>query len=132
MTEKSQCWHPARKALAPYGTLVRVENRLEAGFPDVLYCLLGVSGLVECKVDLGSLSLDQVIWAERWGRAGGLCWLLWRHPAGWALFDHIGVRSVHRGTSPREVAELWTQSRSFPTTEALERLAPRRLRYPAA
>jgi hypothetical protein len=129
MSEKSQCWQPAREALSPYGVLVRVENALGSGHPDALYCLLGVAGLVECKVDLGTLSLDQVLWAESWQSAGGLSWTLWRHPRGWALLDAAGMRRVYQSSfEPREVAKLWTDSKRFPTSLVLGHLAPVLLR----
>lgn len=135
MRESSQCWDPTRKALSPYGALIRVENMLGSGHPDVLYCLLGVAGLMECKVDLGTLSLNQVIWAETWSAARGLSWMLWRHEKGWALFNAFGMRSVFsRVSDPREVAVLWTDNKLFPTRLMLCHLAPpclrRHLTYP--
>lgn len=70
---------------APTATAHRVENGLEAGFPDAMYCIDGATGFVECKwndtfpVRLatpvfsrdGSLRTAQIVWWTQFGRAGG-------------------------------------------------------------
>lgn len=79
-------WRKLRAALAPYGRLERVENRVRKSTPDVFYALRGagcsVSGWLELKylekfparaatpVRLRSLTLDQVLWHEEWSQAG--------------------------------------------------------------
>lgn len=116
-----------RRALAPYGCLHRVENILGAGSPDVDYTLLGVSGKVELKHDLATLSLDQVIFAEAWSRppGRGLWHLVWRHPTGWAIYSATGARLLYsKEVTPQEAALLWTETLSFPTRRTLDLLAP--------
>ncbi len=49
MPLESHAWSTARGHLAPFGVLERVENGVSLGFPDTVYCLVGVSGLLEMK-----------------------------------------------------------------------------------
>ena len=72
MTERA-LWRTVRTALAPYGSLVRIENKVELGTPDVLYCLRGVTGLLELKqindCSSGRTSMRQ--WRREPDRFGG-------------------------------------------------------------
>lgn len=133
MIREASAYGAMRAALAPYGVLERVENRLSAGTPDLAYALLGVTGWVELKVDLGSLALEQVLFAERWAApigpyAGGLYHLVWRHRRGWAALDAAGARAVYAAHAKQQVARekalLWTDTTPFPTAAALTLLAP--------
>ncbi len=47
MTETTQVWRIFREYLGPFGHLVRIENSVEKGTPDVNYCLRGGEGWVE-------------------------------------------------------------------------------------
>ena len=130
MTEAAS-WTTWRRHLAPYGQLLRVENALMAGFPDVLYCLRGRSGLLELKTDLASLTLEQVLLGEAWTAAGGAWWLGYRGQAGahkgvWALFDARGARLAYSKMllPVSAAARLWTTG-AFPLQDVLDLLAPR-------
>lgn len=135
MTTEARAWGTVRVALSPYGTLERVENRLSSGTPDVDYAMLGVSGKIELKVDLTTLKIEQVLFAERWTRrpANGLCHLIWRHKEGWAIFAPDGIRAIYTARyRAQEVARLWTDTKPFPTMAALALLAPAGLRWTSA
>lgn len=131
MTLESNAWAAVRRALAPYGRLVRVENRVEAGTPDVAYCLLGVSGWLELKSGAG-LEAEQLLWAEEWSRAGGLWHLLRRGrrggagtPLGWALYDVGAARRLYEGLT---IGNGWAWMDRLEPATLLEALAPRALR----
>ena len=124
MTEAHD-WSTVRQALSPFGMMVRVENKLGKGTPDLAYCLRRVSGWLELKHDLSSLTLDQVMFAEGWAAAGGLAFMLWRRPGGWAIFNAAGMRALYSKTPAQESAILW-ESGPFPLKAVLTILAPRR------
>lgn len=76
-----------RPAFAPYGDLVRIENRVGSGTPDVNYCLLRVEGWIELKKTywpkkdntkllLPHFTDKQLRWHERRHKAGGRTSLL--------------------------------------------------------
>lgn len=134
MTSERALWVRARRALAPYGRLVRVENRAEPGTPDVAYCLLGVEGWLELKEDplpkpgapikLRELTLGQVLWAEAWHAAGGRAWLLAQLGRSYALLTPGEVRAAWNGalTAPERWWPRWD------TAGVLAALAPREAR----
>lgn len=86
MTERNS-WKALRERLRPFGKVVRVENVVGPGTPDVCYCLRGVTGWLEMKhankwparettpLVIPSLTLDQVLWMKEWEQAGGTAWL---------------------------------------------------------
>lgn len=91
MSSERALWNLVRERLAPFGRLERIENRLGVGFPDVLYCLRGVTGLLELKHEpwwsndrmagpvlrsVRSLKPEQVAWGQRWHAAGGHVYML--------------------------------------------------------
>jgi len=94
MSSERSLWNQVRDKLSPFGKLKRVENRVDLGFPDVVYNLAlrkspPVTGFLELKyehawptrrdtpVRIESLKLEQVRWMEDWvdeGRGHG--WFL--------------------------------------------------------
>lgn len=94
MSQESALWKTMHKALATYGHLDRVENRVGVGMPDVAYLLRrspvaqAVAGWVELKYEpawprraatpvvFKKLTLDQVTWLEDYATLGGRAYLL--------------------------------------------------------
>ena len=122
MPRESHAWAVAREALAPFGVLHRVENPIVIGFPDALYCLFGVSGLIESKATVGTLKLEQVLWAEEWSAAGGLVFTLLRADGIWFLYDATGTRQLYDKVA--EPVPLVRAAGTFPLKEMLRHLAP--------
>lgn len=120
MPRESNAWAYARDRLSPFGVLVRVENSIAVGFPDVVYSLFGVAGLIEAKATAASLTLEQVLFAEGWLAAGGLCHTLLRADREWFLLDPPGTRRLFERTDPRPIV----RARDFPLKELLRALAP--------
>lgn len=120
MPRESSSWAVARDHLAPFGVLERVENGVSLGFPDTVYVLIGVSGLLEMKGTVESLKLEQVLFAERWERAGGLCHTLLHADRTWFLYDAAGTRRLYERKDPLPLV----RSGSFPLKEILRFLAP--------
>jgi len=122
MPRESHAWATARDELSPFGKLCRVENPLITGYPDVTYCLFGVTGMIETKATVETLKLEQVLFAEEWSRAGGLVFTLLRADAIWFLYDPVGTRQLYeRATEPKALVR---SPGSFPLREVLRRLAP--------
>lgn len=119
---ESNAWAATRDHLAPFGMLVRVENRVLVGFPDVLYVLRGVTGLLEMKADLTSLTLEQVLFGEGWTREKGLWHLLLHDASGWRLWDAAGARAIYESGDPEP---LVTSGSRFPLKFILQHLSPR-------
>ena len=133
MTRESDFWATVRRALTPYGRVVRIESGSTAsGIPDVSYCLLGHAGWLELKqvaewpkrattpLRIDHLTLEQVLFLEQWaafparGRAHGL----FRVANDVLLLDAATVRCVFDRTITR--ADLLTQATvhgtgTFPT-----------------
>lgn len=122
MPKESHAWAVARDALAPFGELDRIENVIATGFPDVLYCLFRVTGLIETKATAATLKLEQVLFAERWAAAGGLVFTLLRADAIWFLYDAAGTRRLY-GRAP-DPGPLVRATGAFPLKEVLRHLAP--------
>lgn len=89
---ETKLWQATKAHLGPFGSMVRIENKLETGVPDVNFALTHpptgktVSGWMELKrldnwpvrggmVNIPHLTLDQVKWAESWR---GLSFMLLR------------------------------------------------------
>lgn len=121
MAREASAWDAARGHLAPFGVLERVENGVSLGFPDTVYVLVGVSGLIEMKATAESLTLDQVLFAERWTRAGGLCHTLLRADRTWFLYDASGTRRLYERAVP---GPLVRAEGAFPLKDILRYLAP--------
>lgn len=115
-------WDTARAALAPFGQLIRIESPLTPGFPDVVYCLRRVPGLLETKAGTDP-SLDQVLFAEAWARAGGRWHLLVRRGRRWWLYDPGGARALYERVVPVPVV-VTAPGAAFPLRAMLKALAP--------
>lgn len=129
-------WSRTRTHLGPHGRLVRVENRVDDGTPDVNYLLRryptveAVCGWLELKHEtawpvrerttftIGSLNLDQVNWQTFWAMAGGRVWTLLQVADDLLLLDHRTLAQVwakeHRKRSLLASATL-VSARTFPT-----------------
>jgi hypothetical protein len=111
---ESNLWNALRPRLAPFGDLRRIENSVEKGTPDVLYCLrrnplsCGISGLVELKtldslperggpVRVPKLTDEQVTWAEDWHVAGGRAGLLLRAGNAYVALPPPQMRPLYDG-----------------------------------
>jgi hypothetical protein len=128
MTESNQVNRALREHLGPFGRMLRVEHRLEIGWPDWHYTLRGVSGWIEAKLFPRSgrapeaFTLDQLIWGEEEIRAGGRWTLLGRRGDEWVAYDAPGARALFDG---RSNAPLFALPGPFPVRAALDVLAPR-------
>ncbi len=136
----SKLWASARRHLSPYGCLQRIETSTAPGVPDVAYCLLGASGWLELKevaswpkkpetpLRLNSLTLDQVLWMERWERAGGSAHVLLQAGRDVLLLSPLFARRIYenRATRPAlEAAALARGEGTFPTAALLRALSRR-------
>lgn len=115
--------------LAPFGLIQRVENRVEAGTPDVLYLISrlpaprpAATGWVELKyigawparastpVRSDTLTLAQVLFLEGWTRAGGRAWLLTQIGRGYLFLNGSRARLLLDGVPRDEIvarADVW-------------------------
>jgi hypothetical protein len=106
-------WGQVRTRLAPYGELGRVENGVEPGWPDVAYALRvparpPSAGWLELKhlsawpvrprdrVNLTSLTLEQVRWALRWRHAGARVHALLQVGRDYLLLDPCALAALYR------------------------------------
>lgn len=129
-----------RRALAPFGRLIRIESPITPGIPDVYYRLRGVGGWVELKehdgwparpgtaLRLPHLRLEQVIWLEAERAAGGMAFLLLQIGRDYVLLEPNVVRGVFRRELTRAAvtaaAVAHGQGR-FPTAAVLRALTGR-------
>lgn len=110
MAREASLWALVRDELGPYGDLVRVENRVEPGTPDVNYAFHGGrgEGWLELKdadawpVRGGVLRMEHVTevqrrwWLRRAG-AGGQIWVLVRVARTYMLFrGEVAARQLGR------------------------------------
>jgi hypothetical protein len=125
--EADQVWAMAHRHLAPFGHLQRIENRIDAGTPDVSYCLRRVEGMIENKIferegsAPRSLTLDQVTWIERRIAAGGRVFVLGRCGPVWLLYAGSAIRSLYNGEAPAPLVRI---AGKFPLRQMLDHLAP--------
>ncbi len=140
MSSERALWGTMRRALSPFGRLVRIESPIAPGIPDVYYRLRGVGGWVELKehdgwpvrpttaLRLPHLRLEQVAWLEAERAAGGLAFLLLQIGRDYVLLDPHTVRGVFRRELTREAvtaaAVAYGQGR-FPTASVLRALTGR-------
>lgn len=84
MKEKA-LWKKLKRDTQGMGEIVRVENPVLPGYPDVDYVIGGVAGKLELKVGalsqegclrLRHYSIEQLNFARRWTEAGGISDLL--------------------------------------------------------
>ena len=136
-------WDVAHDRLSPYGRLARVETPLtEAGFPDIVYCLLGVAGVLELKrlrawpvrpttpLRVPHLTAEQVAFLEGWARApaNGIARMLLQVGTDYLVLDHVGARAVRDGVATRAWLGIFALARgegAFPTRDAVKALTRR-------
>lgn len=127
MTEAAQVHKVAARYLEPFGRMVRVENSLLVGTPDVYYLLRHVSGWLEEKIVPPSgrppkhFTLDQVLWGEAEVKAGGRWYLLARCGPEWWLMNIEQARYWWGGGAPEPSVKMTGR---FPTREVLDIIAP--------
>lgn len=101
MTSETALWKATKKYLSPFGTLIRIENRVDIGTPDIVYCLKflhrpSATGVIELKeadrparettpVDVG-LSREQSHWLSAWKASGGRAFVLLQVQRAYFLF----------------------------------------------
>ena len=127
-------WELVRSRIAPYGHIVRHENRVGDGTPDVSYTIQGVGGWIELKlldtppkrsetpIHIPHLTKDQVLWAKKEAEAGGRMWMLLKVGAAFALCnagleERIFQRVVTMEDLRREAAVVG--HRKFPHEDVL-------------
>lgn len=131
MTEAAQVHKVAYRYMAPFGRMVRVENRLLVGTPDAYYVLRRISGWLEEKIVPKSgrppkhFTLDQILWGEDEVRSGGRWYLLARCEAEWWLMDIVQARKWWAG---EPAAPSVRMTGRFPTREILDIIAPLKVR----
>ncbi len=86
MSSESALWQTVRRHLLPHGLLIRVENRVGPGTPDVVYCIRGRVGWLELKhvarwpardhLTLRHLTQLQILWLQQWRAEWGRAWIL--------------------------------------------------------
>jgi hypothetical protein len=121
-------WDTMRDKLArlPDLTIMRVENVVCDGTPDVNYCLGGVEGWIELKhradppkreatpvfPDGLGLRFAQKLWLAERAASGGRCWIMSRvgrgtwliHHGSWAFtFNHMSMKELE------ETATWWAR-----------------------
>lgn len=101
-------WDNARGKLAPFGRLVRIENRCDLGTPDFFYTLLRRSGWCELKhrpewpvgkdqpLVLPKLTLDQMTWIEHEHKAGGRVSMLVQVDRDYIFADASMARMIYQ------------------------------------
>lgn len=131
-------WRAVRRVIGPYGRLVRVENGVELGTPDVAYCIRwpvsasAVEGWLELKYHeswpvrsprlvLEDLTVDQVLWHEAHARAGGRVSTLVRVGNDALFLDAALLRRVYE----RDPLIPLLRELSFPMTELKRWIFPR-------
>lgn len=144
MSERA-LWDTARDALSPFLDVMRVENRVEVGTPDVCWAerpVFGAThGWIELKhlprwpararttIVIPELTLDQVLWAEGHGQAHGYHMLLrvGGHGGGYGLLDAAAVRAIYDRRCSRSMvvslALAWGEA--FPAAAILRALTGR-------
>lgn len=127
MTEARQVHEPARRALAPFGRFLRVDNPLTPGGADTYYILRQVPGWIEEKVVPPSgrcpdhFTREQLLWGEAEVRAGGRWYLLARCGPEWWLMD---VGAARRWFEGGEAEPMLRAAGAFPTKQVLDVIAP--------
>ncbi len=97
MTSERALWRRVRDAIGPLGHVVRVENGVGVGTPDVEYCLSGATGWLELKiarvskrpetaVSIPHFTREQRIWMRERCNAGGRAGVLLQLGSVYVLF----------------------------------------------
>ena len=110
MGSESALWDMVRGTWTPHMRLVRIENRLELGTPDVYYNAIGRNGWLELKhvpawparkttkVVIDHLTLEQITWAEAELKAGGRMWYLLQAERTYLLLTPAVAREIYEGS----------------------------------
>lgn len=135
-----------KRYLSSFGVLKRIENLIEIGMPDVVYCLrstLGdgpaVSGWIELKYAhewpkrestefrFPHLTKEQVLWLEEWSRIGGKACVMARVGRDFFLVPGSHCRILRDGVRREELKERAPvfASKIFPTGRMLKWLTER-------
>lgn len=139
MTSERGLWHTLRREMSCFGELRRIENRVDLGTPDVVYCLQSYCGFLELKeldvwpkrwLTIDCLTKEQVLWLRAWERAGGTAHLLVQVERSYLLFDPDAANLIYTRSLPsasaREVAKVYGEG-CLPTRELLRFLRTSRL-----
>lgn len=122
-------WKVARTYLSPYGRLVRIENQIGSGTPDLFYTLRKISGWLELKLlpESGAVpdhfTREQLMWGQAEAAAGGRWHMLGRSGAAWVLYDAPRARRWFDGEANDPIFAVTGR---FPLREVLDELAPLR------
>lgn len=138
MTESLLWSGSVRPQMISFGQLKRIEDLIEKGTPDVIYCLRwlderAVMGWLELKklkswptgedtiIRLPHLSPEQVAFHERWGRAGAPCFLLAQVVTDFYLFRWDVLRRIQAGLNREGFHDLACARgyNKFPTRDIL-------------
>lgn len=134
MSQEAALWRNVRENISPFGYIARLENRIEVGWPDCLFHLkfrgFGKTGLLELKrllrwppkkgiVRVPVLTLDQVLWHEKWAGAGGVSYLLLQVDRDYLLFPPSMIRGLYVGMTRIQMQPFLVGSGVFPTKELL-------------
>jgi hypothetical protein len=142
VSSEGALWGTLKERLKPYGELGRLENGVEAGWPDVAYALRvparpPVAGWLELKeldrwparpatrVVIPSLTLEQVRWLGRWSAAGARAELLLQVHRDYLLLDARTVQALFRRELTQAAlrcAALVVGTNRFPTRELVKHL----------
>lgn len=113
MSSERALWGAVKGHMAPYMRLVRVENKVEKGTPDVYWRARGQSGWLELKHEAAwpmplapmkckSLKLEQVLWLEAEEQAGGKAFVLFQVAKSYLLLRPSVVHRLYRGELYRD------------------------------
>jgi hypothetical protein len=101
-----------RRELSPFGKLIRIENMVNAGTPDINYLIRRypkvepACGWLELKHEdrwptrrttvfrCASLTREQVDWQTHWALAGGRVWTLIQVHRDYLLVDHLTLGAL--------------------------------------
>jgi len=138
-------WQRTKAHLSPYGKLVRLENPIDPGTPDVLYCIrrkpamTPATGLLELKhvpewparygtpLRVAELTKEQVDWHAAWEQAGGSVWTLLQVGRTVLLLSPTTTAQVyerrHTQWSLKHGGATIVSERIFPTVELVKCLS---------
>lgn len=134
MTSERGLWHTVKRELGPYGRLKRIENRVDTGMPDVLYCFAGVTGFLELKeeeswpsrattpVTVKCLTNEQVEWHKWWKSGGGKVHTLLQVSKDYLLLTPDDTKRLYQKEFPKDAlinAAIVFGSRRLPTRALL-------------
>lgn len=145
MASEHALWDMVRRRLSGFGVMKRIENRVDIGMPDVLYCVKypvtrqeRYTGLLELKhaplwpkladttLKIEHFTLEQVRWAEEWSAAGGSVFFLLQVENEYMLFKPSHMAAIYAGLTRNQ---LMTRSQPqaygfgrFPTVEIIQTL----------